>query len=121
MASTLIRGAMTAAACEGSRSAEAGMQVADADAGRTARESASDSTSGDDDDDDGFLQKVAEVVKVPLHKEFQEETVTDWRARMQTRLQLLKERARLSGGRSSVVYAVPEGEVVGRDYVRNVG
>ncbi|KAF1319022.1 hypothetical protein FI667_g13372, partial [Globisporangium splendens] len=104
-----------------SRSAESRTPRAEVRTNGAARESASDSTSGDDDDDDEFLQTVAAVVQVPLRKKFQEETATDWRTRMQERLQELEEKAHTSGAKERVVYAVPEGSVIDRDYFMENG
>lgn len=84
-----------------------------------ARESPNDATSGDDDEMDADdVLRVVERARVPVRKTFQEETATDWRARMQTRLQQLQESAQT---RASVAFRVPSGEVIGREYVRAGG
>lgn len=81
-----------------------------------ARDSANDVTSGDDDEMDADdVLRVVERARVPVRKQFQEETATDWRARMQTRLQQLQESAQ---ARESVAFRVPSGQVIGREYVR---
>lgn len=84
------------------------------------RESANDVTSGDDDELDAAddVLSVVERARVPVPKQFQEETATDWRVRMQTRLQQLQESAQK---RESVAFRVPSGQVVGREYVRAGG
>lgn len=77
------------------------------------REYATDATSGDDEDADPdtfLLDDMDERLRAP--KEFQRETTTDWRSRMQSRLQQLQERT------TSVVYAVPDGQVISAAFVR---